>query len=271
MIIIVAVIVLSTQGARERSEKQKAVDDVAQMGILKVGLRADLGSLCSFNTETGQFEGLEKDVIDMVLGRLFDEEDAMIITFEEVNSNTKDALILTGELDIALGASIAGDSSSIEYTTSFFADPGGFLVMEGDISDQSELEGKIVGYVQDTYAARENEEKVTKLEEYLISHGISAQIKKYASYPEAVDALYQGHISAVCASGEHLKLYGKKGMLILPERFMPHEYSIEMRSSLASFCDAMSDEIKAMKEDGTMSALIDKWNLVDYYELTEER
>ena len=102
------------------------------------------------------------------------------------------------------------------------------------------------------------------------AQSISVYVKEYASYPEAVDALSNGHIEALCAGGEYLKLFGKKGMLILPERFMPHEYCIETRKSLAIFCSAVSDVILEMKQDGTMEALIDKWDLIDYYELVEE-
>ena len=268
-IIIIVVIVLTTSGARERSEKQQAVDSVKDSGMITIGLDGSLGTLCTYNNQTGDYEGLEKDVVDVVLERLFGD-DEIIITFVDVNSQTKDALITTGELDMALGASVYQESSSIEYSKSFFADAGGFLVLEGGISSQAQLEDKTVGYVQGTYSSRENSENETKLELYLKSQGISASVKKYASYPEAVDALSNGHIAALCAGGEYLKLFGKKGMLILPERFMPHEYCIETRKSLATFCSVVSDVILEMKQDGTLEALIAKWGLIDYYELVEE-
>lgn len=266
------VVVLTTSGARERSEKQQAVDAVKDSGMITVGLNGNLGALCTYNNQTGEYEGLEKDVVDLVLERLFGDDgiDDIIITFVDVNSQTKDTLITTGELDMALGASVYQESGDIEYSEAFYADAGGFLVLEGGVSSQAQLEGKTIGYVQETYAARENSEDETKLEVYLKSQGISAYVKKYASYPEAVDALSNGHIAALCAGGEYLKLFGKKGMLILPERFMPHEYCIETRKSLATFCSAVSDVIQEMKQDGTLEALIDKWDLIDYYELVEE-
>ena len=269
VIIIVVTVVLATAGTRERTEKQLAVDAVRAEGIITIGLNGNLGALCTYNNQTGQYEGLEKDVADIVLERLFGDDD-IIISFVEVNSQTKDALIKTGELDIALGASIAQDSSSIEYSKSFYADAGGFLVLEGGITNQAQLEGKTVGFVQGSYASRKNSDDETKLEVYLKAQGIDAAVKKYASYPEAVDALSNGHIAALCAGGEYLKLFGKKGMLILPERFMPHEYCIETRKSLAVFCSVVSDVIEEMKKDGTMQALVDKWDLIDYYELMEE-
>lgn len=266
-IVIIVVIASLSAGAKERQEKQAAVDAVAEVGILKIGLRGDLGALCTYNTQAKEFEGLEKDVIDEVLSRLFDED--MIITYELVNSNTKDAQIKTGELDIALGASINYKTSSIKFSTSFYADPAGFLVMENGIKSQEDLNGKTIGYVQESYVSRENEDDETKLEVYLETQGITADIKKYASYPETIDALAGGHVSAVCAGGEYMKLFGKKGMVILPERFLPHKYSIETRRSLATFCTAISDVLNEMEQDGTLEKLIDKWGLVDYYELTE--
>jgi len=269
VIIIIVTVVLATSGTRERTEKQRAVDAVKAEGIITIGLNGNLGALCTYNDQTEQYEGLEKDVIDIVLERLFGDDD-IIISFVDVNSQTKDALITTGEIDMALGASIAQESNSIEYSDYYFADAGGFLVLEDVIGSQKELDGKTVGFVQGSYAARENSDDETRLEVYLKTQGIDAAVKKYASYPEAVDALSNGHIAALCAGGEYLNLFGKKGMLILKERFMPHEYCIETRKSLEVFCSAVSDVIDEMKRDGTMEALIDKWGLIDYYELMEE-
>ena len=160
-IIIIVVIVLATAGERQRSEKQQAVDTVKEAGMITIGLNGDLGTLCTYNSQTGQFEGLEKDVVDTVLERLFGDDD-IIITFVDVNSQTKDALITTGELDMALGASIYQESSSIEYSKAFYADAGGFLVLEGGISSQAQLEGKTIGYVQGTYAARGKQRRRNK-------------------------------------------------------------------------------------------------------------
>jgi len=266
-VIIVVVIIVATSGVRERSEKEKAVDAVSQIGILNVGLRADLGSLCTFNTETGEYEGLEKDVIDEVIYRMFGDD--MIVTYVQVNSKTKDALIKTGELDIALGASIVTETSLIKYTSPFFTDGSAFLVKQGAMSSQKGLHGKTIAIVQGSYVAREAGDDVTKLEEYLATFGITADLKIYASYPEAMSALGGGHVEAICANETYLKLFGKKGMLILPERFLPQEYCVETRSSLATFSSAMSDVIEEMKSDGTMDALIDVWDLVDYYTLEE--
>ena len=49
-------------------------------------------------------------------------------------------------------------------------------------------------------------------------------VRKYASYPEAVGALRDGAVSAICASELNLKRFGMKGMLLLPDRFLPGRY-----------------------------------------------
>ena len=266
-VIIIVVIILATSGARDRSEKEKAVDAVSQIGILNVGLRPDLGSLCTFNTETGEYEGLEKDVIDEIIYRMFGDD--MIVIYVQINSKTKDAMIKTGELDLALGASIETSTSLIKYTSSFYTDGSAFLVKQGAMSSQKGLQGKTIAIVQGAYVSRENDDDVTKVEEYLTTYGITADLKIYASYPEAMSALDGGHVDAVCASETYLKLFGKKGMLILPERFLPQEYCVETRRSLETFSSAMSDVIEEMKSDGTIDALIDIWDLEDYKTLDE--
>ncbi len=267
VIIIVGIILLTAPG-RERSQKEKAVEAVSQMEILNIGLRTDLGAFCTYNTDTGEFEGFEKDVLDEVLARLFGGD--MIVNYTEVNSKTKDALIRTGELDIALGASIASDTKTIAYSAPFLTDGNAFMVLEGAMINQKALNGKEIAIVHDSYVSRENEDDVMKIDEHLAQFNISANIRVYASYPEAVAAMESGHVDAVCASELYLKLFGKKGMLILPERFLPQGYCIETRSDLATFCEAMGDVIDDMKRDGTMDALKDIWNLSDYNELTEQ-
>lgn len=262
MVIAIVAIIFATAGTRVQSAKQQAVDEVRLVGVLNIGLRADIGSLCTFNTYTGEYEGLEKDVIDEVIYRLFGND--ILVTFVEVNSRTKDALIIAGEIDIALGASINTNSNKINYTRSFYSDGSAFLVLEETMVSETELVGKTIAIVQDSYVAIENDDEVTKLEEYLTSRNISAELKMYASYPEAVDALEGGHVDAICANEIYLKLFGKKGMLIIPERFLAHRYSIETRSELETLSNAMSDIIEEMQADGTMYALIEKWNLIDY-------
>ncbi len=243
------------------------MDAVSQMEILNIGLRPDLGAFCTYNTETGEYEGFEKDVMDEVLFRLFGDD--MLVKYADVNSKTKDALIKTGELDIALGASIETSESLIAYSTPFLTDGSAFMVIEGAMTSQKGLMGKTIAIVQGSYMARENEDDVTKMQEYLETFNISAELRVFASYPEAVDALDGGNVDAVCASELYLKLFGKKGMLILPERFLPQGYRIETRQSLETFCAAMGDVIDEMKQDGTMEALLDIWNLADYNELIE--
>ena len=59
-------------------------------------------------------------------------------------------------------------------------------------------------------------------------------------------------------------------MLMLPERFMPNDYVVCISGSLGLFSEAVDDAIAAIKADGTLQSLMDKWNLVNYSELEEQ-
>jgi ABC-type amino acid transport substrate-binding protein len=50
---------------------------------------------------------------------------------------------------------------------------------------------------------------------------------------------------------------------------MPNRYCVQFASSDSALCEVFSDAIKAMIADGTMDALIAKWNLVDYSALQD--
>jgi putative glutamine transport system substrate-binding protein len=269
--VLIAVIVIASvsSAARERASKEQAVANQLHEGLLRVGLRGDIGSFCTLNPDTGQYEGLEKDVIDELIARVLGEN--ILVEYVDVNSRTKDALLKKGDVDVSLGASINTDQTCIFYTSPYFADACAFLLMEGGVTSQAGLSGGVIAVVQNSLPVQDstkNEDK-TMLDDYLAAQDISATVKEFASYPEAVDALSSGVVEAVCASENDLKLFGKAGMLMLAERFLPNRYCLQFASVDEGLCGAFSDAINAMIEDGTMAGLITKWNLVDYSALQD--
>jgi len=268
LIAVVVIAKVSTVG-RERAEKQQAVASQLHEGLLRVGLRGDIGQFCTFNEDTGEYEGLEKDVIDALIACVFGED--ILVEYVDVNSRTKDALLKIGDVDVSLGASIDLDLSGICYTASYYADACAFLVMEGGVTSQEGLSGGIIAVVQNSLPAQDSEENEDKtlLDDYLTVQGIAATVKEFASYPEAVDALRSGVVDGVCASENDLKIFGKSGMLMLAERFMPNRYCVQFASDDSALCAVFNDAIEAMIADGTMEVLIAKWNLVDYSALQD--
>lgn len=268
-IIFLAVVLSVASANRVRQEKEQAIDRIGSLGVINVGLRGDIGSLCTFNEQTQQFEGLEKDIVDEIIRRLFGED--ILVNYVSVNSETKDAMVRVGDLDFALGASINVKTSGVCFSSSYYADGSAFLVREGDMVSQQELKGRSIAVVQGSYAAGDSkeDEELNRLESYLKANKIEASVKPYASYPEAIEALRTGFVGGVCANEVFLKRFGKKGMLILPERFMPNRYSIAVSNTRGRLCDVLSDTISEIKKDGTLDLLINKWKLVNY-ELLEE-
>ncbi len=264
VVVATAVIVVVASSNSARSVKQHAVEALAEKGMLNIGLRGDIGALCTFNEETGVFEGLEKDVVDEIVRRLF--PDGIIVNYVSVNSETKDAQLKLGNIDIALGASVNVEKSGIAYTASYFADANALLVQEGQITNSALLDGKTIGVVQGSVADQDSEkdEEISVLQEYLKGQGVEVAVRRYASYPEAVDGLREGNVAAVCASEINLKLFGIKGMLVLPDRFLPSRYCVQLSTSQSALVDVLDDVIADMKKDGTIDALVAKWNLVDY-------
>ena len=264
VIIAAAVIAVVASSNSARSVKQHAVEVLAEKGMLNIGLRGDIGTLCTFNEETGVFEGLEKDVADEIVRRLF--PDGIIVNYVAVNSETKDAWLKLGTIDMALGGSINVAKSGIAYTNPYYADASALLVQEGQITNSALLDGKTIGVVQGSVVDRDSEddEDISVLQEYLLKQGIEVSIKRYASYPEAIDGLREGKIAAVCASEINLKLFGIKGMLVLPDRFLPSRYCVQVSKNQNALVDVLNDVIADMKKDGTIEALVGKWNLVDY-------
>ncbi len=269
LLIALITIILVVSANKKLAEKQKAIDNITSQGVIKVGLRGDIGALCTYDTDREIYEGLEKDLADELISRLFEQD--ILVEFVNVNSETKNAMLRVGDADISFGASLFQDTSGIVYSNSYYSDGCAFLVMQGSTESEAGLEGKTIAIIQGSLPASETSDKneLTKLESYLKAHEIDAVLKKYASYPEAVEALDAGFVDAVCANEIFLKIYGKKGMLILPERFIPNDFCVAVREPLEKFRDVINDTLLIMQKDGTMDALISKWNLVNYAALGE--
>ena len=268
-LIATLVIVKVSATTREREAEQQAVESQLHEGLLRVGLRGDIGALCTYNEDTGEYEGLEKDVAGELISRVFGDD--ILVEYIDVNSRTKDALLKIGDIDLSLGASINTDQSGICYTSSYFADACAFLVMEGGITSQEGFNGRVIAVIPGSRPELESadDENKTRLDDYLASQDITATVKKYASYPEAVDALNSGIVDGVCASETNLKIFGKTGMLLLSERFMPNRYCVQFASADAALCTVFNNAIEQMRKDGTLDALVTRWNLIDYSDLKD--
>jgi putative glutamine transport system substrate-binding protein len=266
---ILAVAVYLISLGNERAEVEAAVGKVAKRGVINIGLRGDLGQLSSYDEQTKTFSGLEKDIADEIADRLF--PDGIILNYVAVNSKTKDSLLQTGALDISLGASVRAAVSGIKYTEPFFSDGAAFLVVQGNMTSEKGLSGGTIAVVQGSIPATKvkKDDELTRIEAYIKAREIDADVRTFASYPEAVEALRAGHVRGVCANEVFLRLYGRSGMLILPERFMPVGFSVQVNAGLGVFYDAVEGVIADMKRDGTLELLIKKWELTDYAFLEE--
>ncbi len=269
-VVAIVFFILSITG--HQANKQNAVDSVATTGMVSVGLRGDLNKLCTYNEDQKVFEGFEKDLAEEMIRRIFGDD--MLINYVDVNTETRTAYLKRGDIDIALGAATYFKLSGITYSMPYFSDGSAFLVMEDKTQRMQNLSGKTIGIVQGSMHAQEGDtkkdEKATLMSDYLKKLEIEAGVKIYASYPEAINALRDGFVDAVCASETVLTQYGKPGMLMLPERFMPNDYVVCISGSLGLFSEAVDDAIAAIKADGTLQSMMDKWNLVNYSELEEQ-
>lgn len=267
-LVLIAVVYLIVSATGREAQKKNSVEAVAEKGVINIGLRGNILSFCTYNEETGRYEGFEADVADEIVRRLFGD-DSIIVNYIDVDSETRTARLQRGEIDIALGTAVSIKESGVSYTSPYFSEGSAFLVMKDKVSHIEGLSGGTIGVVQGSIHALPSEEDKTKkrMDEYLKILEINARVKVYASYPEAVSALRDGFVKAVCASETNLKLFGRSDMLVLPERFMPNGYCVCVRDSLGAFVRAVDDVVVKMDEDGTLDALAQKWNLISYEEL----
>ena len=155
-VIVLVTIILIVSANKQAAEKQSAINSIAAQGVIKIGLRGDSRALCTYDNEKGIYEGLEKDIIDEIVSRLWQED--ILVEYINVNSETKDAMLKVGDIDVSLGASLRQDISGIVYTHSYYSDGTAFLVMEGQMTSEAGLGGRTIAVVQGSLASFESEE-----------------------------------------------------------------------------------------------------------------
>lgn len=252
IIIVIIAILLS---GRVNFEKAKA--PILEKGMISIGLRGDIPGFAQIG-KNGAIEGYEADIAEEIVKRLFAE--GINVQYKEINSKTGKVFIDSGELDMTLAAYVPDDSASnLIYSRPYFTDAVVFLTRNASIKSTADFKGKKVGVVTTSYAGG-------KLEQYFKDNHVDCTVTQYAAYPDAADALAFGNIDVFAGSRVLMRPY-MEGSEVLPETIMPHGYCIAVKEDNVELKKALDYILAEIKKDGTMSRLLQKWQLTDYSKL----
>ncbi len=88
-----------------------------------------------------------------------------------------------------------------------------------------------------------------------------ANIERYKSGADAVQALKQGKVDAVIIDNEPAKVFVEKNsdLKILEEEFAVEEYAIAIKKGNTELTEAINGALAELKADGTMDAITANW------------
>lgn len=240
-----------SQGAALPAQLQAIVD----RGVLRVGTKVDVPKFGFDNPETGEVEGMEIDLAKALAKKLLGDENK--IEIQGVTAQTRGPLLDNNEVDIIVATFTITEERklSFNFTEPYYTDGIGFLLKkELGAKAIKDLDGKTIGVAQSATTKAALEDKAKEL-------GITFKFSEFASYPELKTALSSGRIDAFSVDTSILRGYVDESTEILAETFKPQEYGIASKLDNKDLAAYLDEFVKEMKKDGSLEALIAKWQL----------
>lgn len=245
------------------------VQDIIDNGILKVGVKADVIGFGLQDTLTGEYEGLEIEIAQLIADYLGVELECTAVT-----AATRGELLTDGSIDCVLATFTITDErrESWDFTTAYYTDTVTVLVEDSSgITDLDGLVGTTIGVSSSSTSARS---LVAAMVENEIIDGTDfdadtfdastwtegVTFLQFADYPTISTALDAGEISAFCVDKSILAAYKTDDRSYIEDNFAPQEYGIAtaLGSEMSTLCEELITEWLA---DGTIDALIEEFGL----------
>ena len=204
-------------------------------------------------TDNGGFEGIDIDIATKIADDL-----GLELVVDDMEFSSVITSVQSGKSDIAMAGMTVKEErkKNLDFTDSYATGVQSVIVPEdSDIKSIDDLKGKKIGCQEGTTGyiyASDTEENGGFGEE---------NVTAYADGGTAVNAMMQGKVDAVIIDNEPAKAYvaANKGLKILDTSYVEEEYAIGIAKHNKGLYDAVNNEIKKLKEDGTIQSIIDKY------------
>jgi putative glutamine transport system substrate-binding protein len=231
--------------------EQKAI---AKAGRIRVGVKSDVPGFGLLNAK-GDYEGLEIEIARLVAREMLGSGSRAVFT--TVSTRSRGPLLKSGEVDIVVATYTATDERKKEFnfTSPYYTDSVGILVKkDAGISGLADFAGKTVGVLQGATSRK-------ALEDAAKARGLALNYAEFATFPEIKTALVAGRVQGFAVDKPILRAYLDEGTEILPDSFAPQDYGIASRLADKKFAAYLDGLVKKWKSDGTLDALVKKFNL----------
>lgn len=260
----------AASGSTDSGSTGTSASSTASTNTLTVGVRADIAGMSELNENNGEYYGMEIDLAREMASRMGYENVEFVTVTPE---NRKDTL-LSGKVDCIVACYSSGGtrSENFDFSPVYYEDHI-VLACENSslITGVDGLKGGTIGTVAGAntapYLAKNLTERGFTSGEVLSANKDNTDVtfdtwhlKEYETYQELSDALESGEVDAMAMDGAIANAYMDSSRSILSDyEAAPQEYAVATNKD-SELSDTVADTIQDMLDDGTIAALIDKWN-----------
>lgn len=236
-------------------------------GTLRVGVRDDIVNFSYLNEQTGKYYGFEVDLAEEMAARMGYAD----VEFVTVEPDTRKEMLLNGDVDcVAACYSIAESRlENFDFSPAYYTDEPVIMVENSSlITGVEQLSGLNIGTMS---GANTSPILATRLFELgIIGPNVISNtdegtqyegvyVTKIDSYQALSQALEEGTVDAVAMDGSFSRTYMNDDRSTFTIGMQAQEYGVATQKDSA-LSQPVSDAIQSMLDDGTVDALIDKWN-----------
>lgn len=239
-------------------------------GTLRAGVRADVVGFGYLNEGTGNYYGLEIDLVSELAERLGYGD----VEFVTVVPDDRKERLLAGEVDLVAACYSIADSrlENFDFSPAYYDDEVVAVVQNSSLIESvDDMRGLTFGTMAGSNAAPllsvklyetgfSNGEPVTANDDNSEVEFDTWRLRQFPGYQELSDALEQGVVDAMVLDGAiaHTYMDDKRSVL---EGFVVAEQSYGVATQKDSALSApVAEAVRAMLDDGTVAALQDKWD-----------
>ncbi len=245
-------------------------DRVRERGAIRVGVRTDIPNFATQVERadgTVDWTGLETDIAREMANAIFGDPEA--VDFVPVDFTTRHIKLKAGLVDVLIALSPQGYSSSFLYSEPYYTDAVVAIVLKDGPQSLTGLQGAYVGAITRPSGVSEttlaNQGAMTVLQTYTREHQAEIQTVAYSDAPDMFEALERERILGLAMESALLgRYFNEEKMKALPTALGALPYSVVALPGNDAYVAFASQLFAAMRADGRMARLYQRYNLTDY-------
>ena len=236
-------------------------------GTLKVGVRSDIVNFSLLNEQTGKYYGLEIDIAEEMAERLGYSD----VEYSTVTPDDRNETLLEGKVDCLIACYSIAESrlENFDFSPAYYNDTTSVMVENSSlITDITQLHGGVFGIMSGSNAGpllaiKLNEmgiigdNVISNTDEGTQYEGV--YVKKYPSYADLSQVLEEGEVDAAVMDGSIAGTYIDDDRSLLDVNISDQLYGVATQKD-SDLSPRIAEVIQGMLDDGTIAALVEKWN-----------